>query len=119
MSFRYDNAKRIFNKLVKEKMAKGYTPGEDGTPYQTPDDAERFTGILPQLLNPIEEAEVERLLHDDAPHILEQGRAGDGHRVRIKGRIAGHPGGDRAAVGGAAKVHHKLVGRIGSIHFPG
>src|SRR5664279_248962 len=47
----YDNAKRIFDKLVKEKTAKGYTPGEDGTPYQTPDTVERFTGILPQLLN--------------------------------------------------------------------
>jgi bifunctional non-homologous end joining protein LigD len=60
----YDNAKRIFDKLVKEKTAKGYTPGEEGTPYQTPDTAERFTGILPQLLNPIDEAEVERLLND-------------------------------------------------------
>jgi len=30
----YDNAKRIFDKLVKEKMSKGYTPGEDGTPDQ-------------------------------------------------------------------------------------
>lgn len=29
----YDEAKRIYDKLVKEKTAKGYTPGADGTPY--------------------------------------------------------------------------------------
>ena len=43
----YDNAKRIFEKLVKEKQAKGYSQGEDGTPYHQPDTEERFTGILP------------------------------------------------------------------------
>ena len=47
-------------------MAKGYTPGADGTPYQTPDTEERFTGILPQLLNPIDETEANRLLNDSA-----------------------------------------------------
>ena len=33
----YDEAKRIFDKLVNEKTAKGYTPGEDGMPYQHTD----------------------------------------------------------------------------------
>ena len=61
----YDHAKRIFDKLVKEKMGKGYTQGKDGTPYHQPNKEEQFTGILPQLLNPIDEAEVQRLLHDD------------------------------------------------------
>ena len=28
----YDEAKRIYDKLVAEKTAKGYTPGESGTP---------------------------------------------------------------------------------------
>ena len=62
----YDNAKRIFDKLVKEKMAKGYTPGASGTPYQTPDTEERFTGILPQLLNAVDEHAANRLLNDPA-----------------------------------------------------
>jgi len=56
---------------VKEKTAKGYTQGEDGTPYQQPDIEERFTGILPQLLNPIDEAEAERLMNDPA-HVMQQ-----------------------------------------------
>jgi len=62
----YETAKRIYDKLVREKTAKGYTPGEDGTPYQQTAKAERFTAILPQLLNPIEEEEVQRLIKDPA-----------------------------------------------------
>lgn len=59
----YDTAKKIHAKLVSEKKSKGYTEGEDGTPYQHTE--KQASGILPQLLNPIEEAEVERLLRDD------------------------------------------------------
>src|ERR1043165_4146528 len=46
----YETAKAIYDKLVREKTAKGYTPGEDGTPYQHTDNEQRSTGILPQLL---------------------------------------------------------------------
>lgn len=59
----YDTAKQIFTKLLREKKAKGYTEGENGTPYQHTD--KQASGILPQLLNPIEEDDVERLLRDD------------------------------------------------------
>jgi bifunctional non-homologous end joining protein LigD len=59
----YDMAKKIFTKLVNEKKAKGYTEGENGTPYQHTD--KQSSGILPQLLNAIEESDVERLLHND------------------------------------------------------
>ena len=52
----YDAAKKIFTKLVSEKKAKGYTEGENGTPYQYTN--KQSSGILPQLLNPIEETEV-------------------------------------------------------------
>jgi bifunctional non-homologous end joining protein LigD len=58
-----DSAQRIFDKLVKEKKAKGYTEGANGTPYlnspQTP------SGLLPQLLNPIEENELQNYIQDD------------------------------------------------------
>src|SRR5512142_1788259 len=60
----YDKAKCIYDKLVNEKKAKGYTEGPDGTPYQNTAKEDRVTGILPQLLNPIDEQEVERLLKD-------------------------------------------------------
>src|SRR5205085_4884561 len=58
----YQTAKNTFEKLVREKMAKGYTPGENGAPYQHSEKADRVTGILPQLLNPIDEKEAQRLL---------------------------------------------------------
>jgi hypothetical protein len=46
----YEQARHIYDKLVKEKRGKGYTVGENGTPYQQTQGDERFTGILPQLL---------------------------------------------------------------------
>ena len=45
------------------KKAKGYTEGVDGTPYQHTN--KEVSGILPQLLNPVEEDEIGTLLHDD------------------------------------------------------
>ena len=60
----YDEAKRIYDQLVASKLAKGYTPGEDGTPYQGTDKANQATGIHCQLLNPVEDDQVEKLLAD-------------------------------------------------------
>ncbi len=77
----FATAKKTFDKLVKEKMAKGYTPGTDGTPYQNTPQEERSTGILPQLLNPIDEGEAEKLIAD--PAWLTQEKF-DGKRVLIR-----------------------------------
>ena len=60
----YDDAKRIFDKLVKEKTAKGYVPGEDGIPYQHSE--KKSSGIQCQLLNPVEESELDRFINDPA-----------------------------------------------------
>ena len=57
----YEAAVKIYDKLVREKMAKGYTPGEDGTPYQGTEREAAATGIFPQLLNPIDEDQAEQL----------------------------------------------------------
>ena len=75
----YAEAKAIYDKLIKEKTAKGYTPGEDGTPYQHTE--KTSTGILPQLLNPIEEFQVERLITDPA-YWMQQKL--DGRRLLIR-----------------------------------
>lgn len=45
-------ARRIFDRLVKEKTAKGYTPAASGTPYQHAV-AEVVSDFVPQLLNPV------------------------------------------------------------------
>src|ERR1035437_5316320 len=77
----YDSAKSIYDKLVREKMAKGYTEGPDGTPYQNTPKEDRVTGLLPQLLNRIDEQEVKRLLKDPAWCAQEKF---DGHRVLVR-----------------------------------
>jgi len=58
----YDAARAIYDKLVSEKKAKGYTVGEDGTPYSHSE--KTSTGIYPQLLNPIGDDQIETLLND-------------------------------------------------------
>lgn len=53
----YDKAKKIYDKLVLSKMAKGYQPNEDDSDYVYTSDQVK-TGIHCQLLNPIEEDEL-------------------------------------------------------------
>jgi bifunctional non-homologous end joining protein LigD len=77
----FDEARKIYHKLVREKTAKGYTPGADGTPYQQTDNAQQATGIVPQLCNPIDEAEAQRLLTN--PAWLTQEKL-DGRRMLIR-----------------------------------
>lgn len=61
----FPGAKKVFDKLVGSKMAEGYTTDEDGAAFQGSSNEERVSGILPQLLNPIEESELELFLSDD------------------------------------------------------
>ncbi|MEX2214193.1 MAG: RNA ligase family protein [Phycisphaeraceae bacterium] len=62
----YAAARKIYDKLIAEKAAKGYTPGADGIPYQGTINEPRSTGILPQLLNPIDEELAVALISDEA-----------------------------------------------------
>lgn len=77
----YDTARRIYDKLVLEKTAKGYTAGETGMPYQNTPKADRFTGITPQLLNPVDLSKIERLMTDDGWVMQEKF---DGRRLLLK-----------------------------------
>jgi bifunctional non-homologous end joining protein LigD len=77
----YPDAKRIYDKLVREKIAKGYTPGEDGTRYQQSGDEGRATQIRPQLLNPIEEDEVAGFIGEPAFCMQEKK---DGRRTLVQ-----------------------------------
>lgn len=68
-----NEAKQIFNKVVKEKTAKGYrvdsqhhTPHAQPSPAQQPQNPGVPFGLLPQLLNPVKsDDELEALLADD------------------------------------------------------
>jgi bifunctional non-homologous end joining protein LigD len=93
-------ATRIFNKLVAEKKVKGYTEGEAGTPYERTEKEDRVTGFLPQLLNPIDENEVEKLIEDndwaaqekfDGRRVLIQKDGAAIHGINRKGLLVGLP----------------------------
>jgi len=96
----YAAARKIFDKLVKEKMAKGYTPGPNGTPYQHSDKAQQVSGILPQLLNPIEEDDAEQFINNtthcaqekyDGRRVIIQKQDVACHGINKKGLIIGLP----------------------------
>ena len=96
----YDTAKKTYAKLVREKKAKGYTEGPDGTPYQHTEKEERATGLLPQLLNPIEEHEVQRLIEEpgwalqekfDGRRVLVRKNGAEIHGINRKGLLIGLP----------------------------
>ena len=74
-------ATSIYGKLVDAKMAKGYTPGPEGTPYVATPDEERHTGIACQLLNTVDESEVEALLTN--PSVCAQEKY-DGKRMLLR-----------------------------------
>jgi bifunctional non-homologous end joining protein LigD len=85
----YDSAKNIYDKLIREKKAKGYTEGPDGTPYQLTDKENRVTGFLPQLLNPIDEHTCDRLLQGTQFCMQEKF---DGKRMMIRKTATGAVG---------------------------
>ena len=75
----WDEALRIFDRLVAEKMKKGYRSVDGGGGFTVA--APEPTGILPQLLNAADESEVDSLLNDDR-YLLQQKM--DGKRLMLK-----------------------------------
>jgi len=76
----FEEAQKVHSKLIREKLAKGYTPGADGTPYSSPENSNP-TGISPQLLNPVDEEHLDALL-DSPDHYLQQKH--DGRRLLLQ-----------------------------------
>jgi bifunctional non-homologous end joining protein LigD len=60
----FAQAKKIFDKLVKEKTSKGYTHDVSGAAYQGTENAGLKSDFLPQLLNPVTETEAMSLITD-------------------------------------------------------
>lgn len=77
-------AEKSFDKLVREKIAKGYveTTGVSvaSKKINVTSNAGGFSGLLPQLLNPVEEAECERILESDLYGLQEKL---DGKRIMV------------------------------------
>jgi len=76
----FEEAQKVHSKLIRKKLAKGYTHGAEGTPYSSPE-KNKPSGITPQLLNPVEEDKLEGLL-DSPDHYLQQKH--DGRRLLVQ-----------------------------------
>lgn len=77
-------AEKIYDKLVGEKTAKGYVPDGSGTPFAGTETANKQTGLLPMLLNPITEHEAEDKIEDD-DWLMQEKLDGKRIMVRVKG----------------------------------
>jgi bifunctional non-homologous end joining protein LigD len=77
----YGQAKTIYDRLVKSKTGKGYTPGEDGVPFQATPHEARNSGLAPQLLNAIDSKELAVLMLNNR-YVLQE--KFDGRRTLIR-----------------------------------
>ena len=77
----YQIAKGIYDKLIKEKMSKGYLPGTDSPQKAPVEGPKKHSGIQCQLLNPIEAKQAENLLTN--PDCWMQEKM-DGRRLLIR-----------------------------------
>ena len=76
----YEAALKIYDKIVAEKKGKGYTPDTSGQAFAMTDKAGVVSGRLPQLLNPLGDADVPRYLDSDDWFMEEKM---DGRRLMI------------------------------------
>jgi bifunctional non-homologous end joining protein LigD len=77
-----EQATTIHAKLIREKSAKGYRQsGESAKPYQQSGDEGNDSGIRCQLLNPVDESELSRLL-TNSTHCLQEKH--DGRRLMVR-----------------------------------
>lgn len=84
-----EEARVVLDRLLRQKVAKGYTHDEDIPSYQAQDTQERRTGIHCQLLNPAEESDLAKLLSD--PEYWMQEKM-DGRRLlfqKLNGAVTG------------------------------
>ncbi len=120
-------ARKIFNKLVTEKKAKGYTEGERGTPYAGGEIANRRLAFAPQLLNFIDGHAMLEHLHN--PDWFMQEKM-DGVRQIVECRAGAVTAGNRngltvavsaAIAEGVLSLGHECVldgEAIGDVYWP-
>ena len=100
----YEEVRRIYDKLIKEKRAKGYTAGEAAVAYT--DGSKKATEIRPQLLNAVDEADT-FLMNDaffmqekkDGKRLLIRKQGQDVTGINRRGIECGIPGSIRVAAG--------------------
>jgi bifunctional non-homologous end joining protein LigD len=95
-----EKACALFDKQVHDKKLKGYTEGAGQAPYVGSDKENKITGVLPQLLNNIDEEDLEDYLEDpqfcmqekkDGKRILFRQSSGVLEAINRKGLLVGFP----------------------------
>jgi bifunctional non-homologous end joining protein LigD len=95
-----DKATAIFDKQVHDKQLKGYTEGAGQSPYVGSTKEDKITGVLPQLLNLIEEEDLDDYFDDpdfcmqekkDGRRILLRKVSGVTEAINRKGLLVGFP----------------------------
>lgn len=81
----FEEAKKLFDKIVKQKKSDGYSDGANGILFQTTDFQERFTGVVPQLLNKTDNPQ--KYIEDDN-YIMEEKFDGQRRLIEIKSSVA-------------------------------
>jgi bifunctional non-homologous end joining protein LigD len=76
-----EKARKVYEGLIAEKKGKGYTEAETGTPYEGTPQAGKQSGLLPQLLNPIDEREANRMIAE-LDFIMQEKK--DGRRLLVR-----------------------------------
>ncbi|MBB5030526.1 WGR domain-containing protein [Prosthecobacter vanneervenii] len=77
----YQVAKAIYDKLIREKTAKGYAPGPDTAKPKPPDAPSQHSGIHCQLLNSITDQQLDQFLFSDEYWMQEKL---DGRRLLLR-----------------------------------
>lgn len=95
-----DAATAIFEKLYHDKKLKGYCEEEGQVPYVGSDKENKITGVLPQLLNNIDEEDLDDYFNDpnyclqekkDGKRILFRKQGGILEAINRKGLLVGFP----------------------------
>lgn len=86
----FEVASKAYNKILKEKMKKGYTPDTSGSIYQSSQDidnalGERFTGVIPQLLNSVRKNEDIEKIIQSSEFIAQEKHDGERRSISFDG----------------------------------
>ena len=79
---KYEDAKKIYDQLVRSKTSKGYTPSAGGSSFSGTSLEKTDTGVRLQLLNDIDESEVHKCIEDS--HFCAQEKYDGRRRALIK-----------------------------------
>ena len=102
-----DEANKIFDALVTSKLAKGYKANGTSVIPVTPVTTKESSGLVPQLLNPIDEGAVDSYLKNDA-YMAQEKYDGKHKLVRKTGQVIEFINRKGQIVSGSTNIEHEF-----------